>query len=146
MSLNCYFANFTSYIIETALSDSNGNPGQITRGSDFISGTVAAAGVQILPNTISASLAQIDNSGTRWDWMYFNLLSPNLSTPLKLQSYLQVGDSLPTIVDVGPYDPNTSNDNRMPQVYRTYGGGNATGIWFMLSDADLPTLSTPGDH
>jgi hypothetical protein len=149
LSLNCYLANFTSYPIVTALADSNGNQGQITRGSDFVSGSAVGSGVEIPPNTISPPLVAVNNQlgifeTDLWDWMYFNLLNADGSVALELQAYLQIGDNgLPTIVDVGPYDPNTSNGNRMPQTYRTYGGGNANGIWFILSDADLPTISSP---
>jgi hypothetical protein len=152
LSLNVYFANFTSRTIVTALSDSNGNQGQITRGSNFVSGSLVAAGFTIPPNTISPPLGVIDNTSigifnqTPWDWMYFNLLNPDASVALELQAFLQIDDDskLPTKIEVGPYDQSTSNSNQMPQKpYRTYGGGNGNGIWFILSDADLLSLSAP---
>lgn len=146
MSLNCYFANFTSYEMVTALADANGNQGQITRGSNFVDGTVVGAGVKIAPNTMSGPLGVVNNQGigmfnqTPWDWMYFNLLAADGSIKLQLQAFFQISDDskLPTIVEVGPYDESTSNSNQMPQVYRSYGGGGANGIFFILADEDLP--------
>jgi hypothetical protein len=113
---------------------------------------VVAAGFQIPANTISSPLGVLDNTGigrfnsTPWDWMYFNLLNPDGSVALQLQAFLQIddGSKLPIKIEVGPYDETTWNGNPMPQgTYRTYGGGNGNGIWFILSDSDLPsTLSS----